>query len=284
MKRIIIPFLAAAAVFACSEDDKVKDPIYEFVSFKAPENINLNEFNNSEEAYPLVAQLMAFKPYKTDIELTLELSAENAAENTDFTITPYPVLRIPAGSLVSDTLYLKTINNDAGTELERKFTIRIKSVSNADIKIGVGITEPKNASVTATILDDECSKAMSIYNADLSNTIDWGGGGTTTDISGTLAGSTVTVTGDLIGYSSFSSASVDIALTPAFDGAMKGKAVLGEQQAGSDVDGYEYKFIETGEGSYDLCGGTITVAYDIYWLDGATWTYWYSVTNTFSVK
>jgi hypothetical protein len=283
IKHIFI-MIFAATVLACSDDEKVKDPVYEFVSFKGSETFNLNEKINSEQSYPVVAQLLAFKPYKEDIELMLEISGENAAENTDFVVTPGTTLRIPAGSLVSDTLFIKTIDNEAGTDLERKIHIAIKSVSEEKIRIGVGITEPKNASITVKILDDECSKAMDIFNASLGNTIDWGGGGTTTSVTGVLSSSTVKVTGDLIGYSAFSSASIDITLTPVVAGAMKGSATFGEQEAGADSDGYEYKFVQVGEGSYDLCSGTITVEYDIYWLDGASWEYWYSVTNTYSVN
>jgi hypothetical protein len=283
IKRIII-MIIAATVFACGEDEKIKDPVYEFVSFRGSESINLNEKTNSEVAFPVVAQLLAFKPYQEDIELTLEIDGENAVENTDFTVTPSTTLRIPAGSLVSDTLLIKTIDNETGTDLERKITISIKSASKDNIKIGLGITDPKNATITAKILDDECSKAMDIYNASLTNAIDWGSGGTNLQATGAVTSSTVTVTGDLIGYSPFSSASLDITLTPASVGAMKGTATFGEQETGTDSDGYEYKFVEVGEGSYDLCSGTITVEYDIYYLDGGSWAYWYSVTNTFSVN
>jgi hypothetical protein len=274
--------LIAIIILACGEEEKIKDPVYEFVSFKGPETISVNEFANSEQAYPVVAQLLAFKPYPEDIELTLEISGVNAEPNTDFTVTPNPILRIRAGSLVSDTLYISTVDNEMGTDLERKIIITIKSASKPNIRIGVGISEPKNASITAKILDDECSKTIDIYNGSLSNVVDWGSGSSTKPATGILNGSIVNVTGDLMAYGPFSNASVDITLTPAFNGAMKGSATFGEQLTGTDDDGYEYKFVQTGEGSYDLCSGTITVAYDIYWLDGSAWTYWYSVTNTFS--
>ena len=123
---------------------------------------------------------------------------------------------------------------------------------------------------------------MDIYvSNNLSNSINDGNDGITT-VTGAVSGSSVTLQGNLIGYGAFSSASLTVTLSPASAGAMKGSATFGEQETGTDSDGYQYKFVEVGEGSFDLCSGTITVEYDIYWLDGSSWTYWYSVTNTFS--
>jgi len=268
----------------CEDDDKISDPVYEFVSFKGSSSINLNENQHSEQGYPLVAQLHAFKPYEMDLELTMEITATNATENVDFTVTPNPVLKISQGKFVSDTLWIKTIDNEAGSVVERSIQIAIKSISQDKIKIGLGITDPKNASITAKILDDECSRSMAIFaTPQVSNEISWGSGGTTTTVTGAVNLSEVTIQGDLIGYSPFSNAVLKLTLTPSSPGATKGTATFGEQLTGTDSDGYEYKFVEAEVGTYDVCSGSIKIKYDIYWLSGSTWEYWYSVTNDLSV-
>src|SRR5690349_3311709 len=99
-KLILIVTILCAGILSCDNEDSVQDPIYEFVSFAGNSTVNLNEFNNSEEAYPLTAQLLAFNPYNEDIELTLEITGNNAQENTDFIVTPDDVLKIRAGKLV----------------------------------------------------------------------------------------------------------------------------------------------------------------------------------------
>ena len=47
----------ALSVLACEDDEKPIDPVYEFVSFKGPSIVNVNEFNNSTNAFPLVAEI-----------------------------------------------------------------------------------------------------------------------------------------------------------------------------------------------------------------------------------
>ena len=274
-----------ALLFACHDEKEIIDPVYEFVYFQGEESVRLNEKTNSETAFPLVAQLLAFEPYDEDMELTLEITGTNAVEGVDFEVTPADkIVRIQKGKVVSDTIWITTIDNEAGTDLERTIEIAIKSISNSTIKIGRGIAEPKNASVIVEIADDECSAEVNIFQrTDLSNNISWGSGGTSTTVTGTTDGMSVTVKGDLIGYDRFNDAVIPITLTPSSEGAMSGTTSFGEYEAGDDIDGYFYKFIETGDGSYDLCGGTISIAYDIYWLDGDTWAYWYSVTNDISI-
>lgn len=280
--KIILFILLAVGIFSCDEENKVVDPIHEFVSFKGASSINLNEQVNSEEAYPVVVQLSAFEPYQDDITLTLEISGHNTEENVDFMVTPHETLKISAGSLVSDTIFIKTIDNASGSTEERSFDIKIKSV-NKNIKIGLGIAEPKNALVTVNILDDECSETISVFNSTgIVNTIDYGSGGVIKSATGIVNNNTVNVTGDLIDYSPFSNAALTIILTPESEGSTKGSATFGEQETGADSDGYEYKFVEVGEGTYDVCSGVINIEYDIYYMDG-DWTYWYTVTNVISV-
>lgn len=284
-KKIFLMCALIAAMFACEDETKIVDPVYEFVAFKGSSAIDVNELANSEQAYPLVVEIKAFEPYKEDIEIGLEITGNNAALNTDFTVTPEQSVTIPAGSFVSDTIYIKTIDNAAGSAEARSFDIRIKSINKENINIGLGLAEPKNDVVTVNILDDECSETIDIFNSDaLVNTLDWGGGPTEKPATGVLTGNDLKVTGDLIDYGAFSEATITITLTPESEGSTKGTATFGEQVAGADSDGYEYKFIQTGEGTYDVCSGVVNVAYDIYWLNGANWEYWYSVTNVYSVQ
>jgi hypothetical protein len=280
IRHIFLLVFAFAGIVSCDDDETpIMDPIYEFIAFDGATSVNLSEFENSEEAFPLTLELLAFKPYAQDIDVTLEISSLNVQENTDFTVTPRDVVKIRAGKLVSDTIWISTIDNTAGTDLERSFQVKIKSVSQPDIKIGLGLKEPKNASVNFTILDDECSLTTDIYNTTLSNSIN---GTDTKPAEGVLNGNTLKLTGDLINYGPFSNAALSVTLTPVAAGATKGNATFGEQETGTDSDGYDYKFVEVGEGSYDVCSGTISLEYDIYYRDGG-WVYWYSVTNIFSV-
>jgi hypothetical protein len=199
-------------------------------------------------------------------------------------VSPNGSVKIPAGSFVSEPILIKTIDNDAGTPLLRSFDLRITSVTKDNVKIGLGITEPKNAVITVNILDDECSETISIFNStSLVNTLDWGEGPIDKPVKGVVTGNDVKVTGDLIDYAPFSNAAITITLTPESDGATKGAASFGEQIAGTDSDGYEYKFIQTEEGTYDVCSGVINVAYRIYYMDNGNWVYWYSVSNAISV-
>ena len=269
----------ALAVLSCEDEEKPIDPVYEFVSFKGPSIVNVNEFNNSTNAFPLVAEIRAFEPYAQDVDITLEVTGNNAAPNTDYIVTPESV-KIRAGSLVSDTIFIQTIDNDLAATEERSFDIRIASVSQENVLIGLGIAEPKNASVRIIILDDECDKTISIFNASLQNSIDYGNGAILKPATGVVTNNAIKVTGDLIDYGAFSDASINITLSPVVEGSTKGTATFGEQEVGTDSDGYDYKFVQTGEGSYDVCSGVISVAYDIYYWDG-DWVYWYSVTNEF---
>jgi hypothetical protein len=271
--------------FSCSDEENTPaDPIYEFAAFKGTPSVNLNEQVNSEEPYPLVVELKAFTPYKEDIDIALEIVGNNAEPNVDFVVTPAQSVKIKAGKLVSDTIFIRTIDNLSGSAEGRSFDIRIKSVSKEGINIGLGFAEPKNAHITVNILDDECSETIAIFNSSsLTNAIDWGDGDVLKPATGAVTGNTIKVTGNLIDYGPFSDASVIITLAPQAEGSTKGTATIGEQPAGDDSDGYEYKFIQTGEGTYDVCSGTISIAYDIYYMDGG-WVYWYSVTNKFSVE
>lgn len=284
-KIVTIITILAAGIFSCESDEKIEDPIYEFVSFAGDESVNLGEASNSEEGYPLIVQLWSFDPAAQDITLSLEVTGSNAQKDVDFTVTPSDNVKIKAGKLTSDTIWIKTINNDVGNELERTFNVKINTVSETDLKIGLGITEPKNGSITFKIQDDECSgNPACVYNTALTNTINWGGDDIPKPATGVVdkTNNTVTVTGDLFDYGPFSDATLTLTLTPSGVGATNGTATFGEQEIGTASDGYDYKFIEDGTGSYDADAGTISIKYDVYYWDGG-WVYWYWVTNVFSV-
>ena len=171
-KITFLIIVLCTGIFSCDDDENTPvDPIYEFVAFAGESSVNLNELDNSEEPFPLVAKLLAFDPYAQDVDLALEITGTNAQENTDFIVTPHDIVKIRAGKLVSDTIWIKTVDNAAGTDVERSFQIKIKSVSQPDVKIGLGLADPKNASVGFTILDDECSLTTRIDNTTLSNSI-----------------------------------------------------------------------------------------------------------------
>jgi hypothetical protein len=290
-RTILFTALLCAAV-SCEKEKVITDPVYEFVSFKGDETVSLNEFDNSIEGYPVVIQLWAFKPYSEDIDVTLEVTGSNTEEDVDFTVTPDQMVTIPAGSLTSDTLWIKTINNEAGGDVARTFDVKIKSTSKSDLKIGLGISAPKNDDVAFNILDDECSGTPDIYNADLKNILAWGYGEGTWDeenvnltATGSLSGDVVTVHGDLIYYDGYipGNISLPILLTPQSAGAVKGKATFGELDLGNATDGYHYRLLEIGEGSYDICSGKIDITFDLQYEDGADWVNYYYVHSVYSI-
>jgi hypothetical protein len=279
--------IAAGVIFSCDDDETVQDPVYEFISFGGDEQVNLGEATNNTEGYPLVLQLWAFEPYTQDITVTLGIAAINSKKDVDFTVTPDDVVKIPAGRLTSDTIWVNTINNDDANDLERTFEIGIQSTSVPDVNIGLGLSEPTKGSVKFVIQDDECSgNPICTFNQELANVVSAPDGSWSEDKTAVAVvdkvNSTVTVTGDLIVYDRFLNAALTLTLTPASDGSSAGTATFGEQEVGEDTDGYAYKFVEVGTGAYDAANGTISIEYDIYYWDGG-WVYWYSVVNEFSV-
>jgi hypothetical protein len=229
-------------------------------------------------------QLWAFDPYTQDVTVNLGVAAINAQSGVDFTVTPSDVVKIKAGSLTSDTIWVKTINNGDANELERTIEVHIASISQPDVKIGLGLTEPTKGSIKFKIQDDECSgNPICVFNTDLTNTINWGGDDVPKPATGVTdkQNNTVTVTGDLIDYGKFLNATLVLTLTPDSPGATTGTVTFGDDVTGSDTDGYAYRFIQVGTGSYNATTGIIKIAYDIEYEDGGWW-YWYSVTNEFA--
>ena len=55
MRNLLYLMMASGLLLsACDEESKPIDPIYEFVAFKGAGSLNVNEFDNREQAYPVV--------------------------------------------------------------------------------------------------------------------------------------------------------------------------------------------------------------------------------------
>ena len=71
-KITFLIIVLCTGIFSCDDDENTPvDPIYEFVAFAGESSVNLNELDNSEEPFPLVAKLLAFDPYAQDVDLDI---------------------------------------------------------------------------------------------------------------------------------------------------------------------------------------------------------------------
>jgi hypothetical protein len=294
MKKTLIALTILLAAFACKEDKKIIDPVAEYVSLRGAESVNLGEANYNKTGYPLVVQLWATRAYTNDITYTFEITPTNAVADVDFSLITPSNFKILAGNL-TDTVWVKTIDNATGTDLPRTIEVKIKSISKNDIGIGLGPQTKANTTVLFSIIDDECSNTTSIYNSSLNNSLNWGYNGHETGTwnetgvaltaTGSLSGNKITVAGDLLYYDGFIPGNVYLSftLTPNSPGATKGKATFGTLDLGVATDGYTYRLLEIGEGTYDVCSKTITTLFDLQWDDGGTWAHYYYVGSTFSL-
>lgn len=274
--KVFIRFCAIAImVISCSDDDSVKDQIYEFISFQGDE-LSINE--NTTDDTPVVLKLLGYEP-KQDITVNLTVINNNVQEGVDYTIST-KTATIKKGEFTSEPIYISTIDNNVGVDAERSFTIGFESSSNPDLKFGVGLDNPENAELKVIIVDDECTDTVDIFNGALSNVTSYG----THSIVGSVGDSEVTIVGDLISYGPFSNAELKINLEPESSGATKGTATFPDYEAGTDSDGYEYQFRQIGEGTYDVCSRTIVIDFEVYWLSGGNWTYWYTSNNIITVQ
>jgi len=262
---------------ACSDDDSVKDPIYEFISFKN-ETVTINENTGSVTPLPVVLNLLGYVPDKA-ITVNLSVANNNVEEGVDYELSAKTVVFQP-GSLVSDTLFVKTIDNNTGTTEERSLELNIVSVSEPDIKIGLGLEAPVKSVLKVIIADDECTETTEVFDSEtLINTTTYD----TSTITGTLNGSTLKLQGDLISYSPFANAMLEVVLTHEGEGATKGSVTFDDYNAGTDSDGYEYQFRQVGDGTYDTCSGELIVSFEIYYDVGGMWIYWYTSYNTITL-
>jgi hypothetical protein len=279
MKKILIAFTVLVAAFACQEDEAIVDQVDEYVSFSGSNTITLNELVNSGTAHPVVVQLWASAPFKEDVNINFTVTGTNSTAGVDFIVTPANQVKIKAGKFLSDPIFVKTINDEAGSDLDRLINISITSIDKPGIGLGLGGVNKTNKSVVLNIIDDDCNGSpLCVYHTtELTTTVDWGGGPILKPAVGVVdkGNNKITVSGDLIDYAELP---LTITLTPSSPGALSGSATFGEQEVGEAWDGYPYKFVQTGAGTYDSETRTISISFDIYWYDGGWW-YWYSVTD-----
>lgn len=263
---------------SCEDDDKIIDPIFEFISFQN-ESVSINEGTASIEPFPIVMTLNGYEP-KEDLTVNLEVTEYGATEGVDYVLSTKSIV-IKAGEFTSDTLFISTIDNLEGSPIEKSIAISVESISNPDIKIGLGIENPSNAVLTANIIDDECSDTIEdVFNSSsITNVTPWGD----YTVSGSVNGDLLTVQGSLIAYDPLSDSTLKITLTPVVEGGTGGTASFVDQIIGTDTSGWVYQLRQVGEGTYDVCTGEVSIESDVYYESGG-WVYWYSLTNTFKAN
>lgn len=256
--------------------------LYDFERYK------FVSFIDKEASVPETYSVENGKPYpvymrydgsvlEEDFTITLKVTEYNAQEGTDFSVVSTSVL-FKAGEVKSEPFEITLIDDLLNSAEDRSLEITIESVSNPNIDIGVGIINQSNKTFVLNILDNECSEIIDIFN---SSAIVSSAGEHT--VAGNVDDSVVTLIGNLINYGSFPNAELGITLTPKVQGAKVGAATFANYPAGTDNDGYVYEFRQNGEGTYDICAGTISVAIDVYYESGGAWVFWYTSTNTFSL-
>ena len=59
-KIIFLLIVLCTGTFSCDDDENTTvDPIYEFVAFAGESSVSLNEFDNSEEPFPLDSKIIS---------------------------------------------------------------------------------------------------------------------------------------------------------------------------------------------------------------------------------
>jgi hypothetical protein len=277
--------LSILIMFAsCKDDDNLTtDIVSEFV-FLAETSFSMNELTNSTAGNEIEIHAQMLAEARTqDVVINLEITTTNAAEGTDFEIVSTSnTIVIPAGSFTSTEAFkIRAINNLVSSIDQRFINISISSVSDSSIKIGKGITNPADAVAIIEIVDDECSDDFSLFN-----NAAWDFAGSNTfyysDYTGSFAtainGEMMTIIGDIGNYDL--GISVITTLIPNPSAPTTGTIIFaGASTIGNDGT-YDYRWILTEEGTYDICAKTIqlsvTLQYiDIYGPDPTAWIDWY---------
>ena len=250
---------------------------YKFVSF-IDEDVSVPETYTEDNgtAYPIYLRYDG-SVLAEDFTVSLKVTGVNAQEGVDYSVESTTVT-FKAGEIKSDPFFVAMVDDLVNSSEDRSLDIIIESVSNPNIDIGVGIKNQSNKSLVLHILDNECSSTIDIFNS--TDIVSSAGGHIVT---GSVSGSVVTLTGNLIDYGPFPDAELGITLIPAVEGATAGDASFEDYDAGTDNDGYVYQFRQNGEGTYDVCAGKIQVDIDVYYDSGGTWVFWYTSTNIFTV-
>lgn len=286
--KILICFVLAAVFMGCEQDIDTYDfTRYKFVSFVDQEVALAETYSadaleaGDEDGYAIYLQYDG-STLDEDFTVNLKITETVAKADVDYSIESATVL-FKVGSLLSEPFYLKTIDNLITNEEERSLQIDIESVSNPNISIGVGLKNQSNKSFAVSILDNECSDELDIFN---SSALAWASNQGSATVSGTFdaSASTLKFEGDLVAYGPLANTSLVIDLTPVEAGAKIGTVSFDDYYAGKDTDGWEYTYIMESEGEYDICAGTISgVAFGVYYLSGGSWVYWYSVDADVSI-
>lgn len=282
----IIAFLSIFTLtIGCEQEAELYDfTKYKYVSFvdqEAEIAENYSEEAGKEMGYPIYLQYDG-STLSEDFTVSLLITESGAQSGTDYTVESSTVL-FKAESILSEPFYLKTIDNLVTNEEERSLDIIIESVSNPNISIGVGMVNQSNKDFSLSILDNECSETLEIFNSTNLSLVSNEGSAT---ISGTYDSSTSTLLleGDLVAYGPLANTSLLIDLTPVEQGAKIGTVTFDDYYAGLDTDGWEYTYIQESEGTFDICAGTVNnISFGIYYLSGGDWAYWYSITADISI-
>lgn len=287
MKNIkIISFLFVFMLtMGCEQEVELYDfTKYKFVSFVDQEAAVAENYSveaGKEEGYPIYLQYDG-SILSEDFTVSLQITESGAQSGTDYTVESSTVL-FKAGSILSEPFYLKTIDNLVTNEGERSLDIEIGSVSNPNISIGVGMVNQSNKSFSLSILDNECSETLNIFNSDA---LTFASNYATVVVKGTFdeANSTLKLEGDLVAYGPLANTSLVMDLTPVEAGAKIGSVTFDDYYAGLDTDGWEYTYVMESEGTFDICAGTVNnISFGVYYLSGGSWAYWYSITADLSL-
>jgi hypothetical protein len=284
--KLIILFFLSLLTVGCENQPELYDfEKYKFVSFIDKEYA-LNEDYSAGEIeqgndprFPIYLQYDG-SVLEEDFTVELGISESFSQQGVDYSFDSTTVL-FKAGSIRSEPIYLTLIDNIINDTDEKSLVLTIESVSNLNVDIGVGIINQANKEILIHIVDNECSSTIDIFNGEtLSNETSSG----TYPALASVTGDAVAVQGDLIGYSAFPNASLEITLTPVEIGAKIGSASFNQQITGTDNDGYVYAFKQVGEGTYDVCSQTIEIEYDVLYQSGSNWVYWYTISNSFLLE
>lgn len=291
--KIIACLFIFILTMGCEQEPELYDfTKYKYVSFVDQEAAiaeNYSEDAGQELGFPIYLQYDG-SLLSEDFTVNLQITESGAQSGTDYSVESSSVL-FKAGSILSEPFYLKTIDNLVTNEEERNLGIVIESVSNPNISIGVGMVNQSNKAFSLSILDNECSETLSIFTSDALTFVN---NYETVTVKGTFdeTNSTLKLEGNLVAYGPLANTSLVVDLTPVEPGAKIGAVTFDDYNAGFDTDGYEYKYTQSIDpdtdeiivGSYDICAGSVNnIAFDIYYVSGASWVYWYSITADVSI-
>ncbi len=285
--------LALVLLMGCEDDNNLGvDEVQEFV-FLSATSFSISESNNTtpETAIEIHAEYLGFDTREVDIIVELSVEATNATEGVDYEIvSPSNTITIPAGSFTSQVGFRIHAIDDILQALDDRFiTVSIASVSDSDLNIGKGLSNPTEASAIVSIEDDECPDTIDKFNGATwafagSNTVyysDYAGTYTTS-----VSGNTMTISGDIANYDV--GLTMEATLTPDQAGATTGIITFNSSTEGMDNAGYTYRWILK-SGTYNICAETMTLVttlqfIDIYGPDPTAWVDWYDSDITASVE